>query len=419
MRISAAAAPDRSLTCRRRRGKLASMKRLVAAAGAPLLMAAALYSVPVQDPPREALVRRLAAEAPSAPLLLPLTGLLLDHLEATYPAAKLADLYASENASEFNRRLRLAAGKDLLDLGADLFAASEKKAPADAHAAWTKIVAGPFRLYIRPGSPADRDRELIARDAVETAARVAEALDLGPSFDTVRALLADDENEKGTGPGLIPVYLHASRAGDGAEKIGKTTYGNATLGATIVERKGRVTFRINILYFNALFLTVLEHEVAHAVALLATFDPKELLARDLAGEPDLRKAFMAGYRPMPALLQEGLGDWAFFYKGFHAAWGLLPAPEAVVADLRDQGKTLPLKDILSRGAAFRAQNTKAYSLEAATFLEFLFRTKGRDAVRKWLFAPGADAARTLGPQLGLSVADAEKQWLAGGGRRRP
>jgi hypothetical protein len=235
----------------------------------------------------------------------------------------------------------------------------------------------------------------------------------------VRALLVNDESEKSPGPGLIPLYIHASRNGDGAEKIGKSTYGNASLGATIVDRRGRMTFRINVLYFNALFLAVLEHEVAHAVVLLSTFDPKELLAREIAGEADLRKAFMAGYRPIPALLQEGLGDWAFYYKGFHAAWGLLPPPEAMVMDLRMQGKMLPLKDILTRSAAFRAQNSKAYSLEAASFLEFLFRTKGRDTVKRWLFTPGADAAKSFESVLGLKVADAERLWLAAGEKRGP
>jgi hypothetical protein len=396
--------------------------RAIGAAALGLLLAVTAFpafAVPGQDPPREALVKRLSAEAPSARLLVPLTGLLLDYVESVIPAAKLSDLFASENAAEFLRRLRFVTGKDLLDIGADMFGHYEKKAPPDPGGAWTKIPAGPFRLYIRPGSAADRDRDLIARDVIETAARVAEGLDLSPSFDAVRALLVNDESEKSPGPGLIPLYIHASRNGDGAEKIGKSTYGNASLGATIVDRRGRMTFRINVLYFNALFLAVLEHEVAHAVVLLSTFDPKELLAREIAGEADLRKAFMAGYRPIPALLQEGLGDWAFYYKGFHAAWGLLPPPEAMVMDLRMQGKTLPLKDILTRSAAFRAQNSKAYSLEAASFLEFLFRTKGRDTVKRWLFTPGADAAKSFESVLGLKVADAERLWLAAGEKRGP
>jgi hypothetical protein len=165
--------------------------RAIGAAALGLLLAVTAFpafAVPGQDPPREALVKRLSAEAPSARLLVPLTGLLLDYVESVIPAAKLSDLFASENAAEFLRRLRFVTGKDLLDIGADMFGHYEKKAPPDPGGAWTKIPAGPFRLYIRPGSAADRDRDLIARDVIETAARVAEGLDLcAPCSSTTRA----------------------------------------------------------------------------------------------------------------------------------------------------------------------------------------------------------------------------------------
>lgn len=356
-------------------------------------------------------MKRFAAEPPTALLFVPLTNILLDYAESVVPKEKHPEIYAAKSRSDLLRRLKVLTGKDLLDFGTDMFGYYEKKAAPDAGAVWVKVPAGPFRLYLRPGSPADADRDLIARDAAETASRVAAALDMGPAFDSVRGLLVDDENEKGAGPGLIPIYLHASRKGDGAEKIGKQSYGNASLGATIVERRGRVTFRINVFYLNALSLAVLEHEVAHAVVLLASFDPKELTARELAGEADLRKAFMAGYRPVPSLLQEGLGDWAFYYHGFHAVWGLLPPPERMVKDLRTAGKALPLKDILAKSATFRAANYKAYSLEAASFLEHLFRTRTKDDIKHWLLAPGTDAAKTFESVFGIKVEEAEMAWL--------
>jgi len=388
------------------------MRRALVSAICFLLAAPAFSAQAVAGgSPRDLLMKRLAAEPPAAPLFVPLTNILLDYAESVVPKEKHPEIYAAESRADLLRRLKLLTGKDLLDFGTDMFGAFEKKAAPDRGAAWIKVPAGPFRLYLRPGSPADADRDLIARDAAETAARIAAVLDMGPAFDAVRALLADDENEKGAGPGLIPIYLHASRKGDGAEKIAKQSYGNASLGATIVERRGRMTLRINVFYLNALSLAVLEHEVAHAVVLLASFDPKELLARELAGEPDLRKAFMAGYRPVPSLLQEGLGDWAFYYHGFHAAWGLLPPPETIVKDLRAAGKTLPLKDILSKSAAFRAANYKAYSLEAASFFEYLFRTRSKDDLKRWLFAPGSDAGKTFESILAVKVADAEKAWL--------
>lgn len=404
--------PHLELTFPLTEGKFPAMKRTLVSALCFLLAAPAFSAwIGGGDSPRELLMKRLAAEHPAAPLFAPLTSLLLDYAESAVPPEKHAEIYASESRSDLLRRLKALTGKDLLDFGVDMFGYYEKKMAPDPGAAWIKVPAGPFRLYLRPGSPAEADRDLIARDAVETAARVASSLDMGPAFDAVRALLADDEDEKGAGPGLIPVYLHASRKGDGAEKIGKQSFGNASLGATIIDRRGRVTFRINVLYLNPLSLAVLEHEIAHAVVLLASFDPKELTARELAGEPDLRKAFMAGYRPVPSLLQEGLGDWAFYYHGFHAAWGLLPAPGRMVSDLRSAGKTLPLRDILAKSATFRAMNYKAYSLEAASFLEHLFRTRAKDDIKRWLLAPGADAAKTFESVFGIKVADAEAAWL--------
>ena len=355
------------------------------------------------------LKRLTAGELASAPLFAPLTNLLLDYTETIIPKAKLTELYASSDRADFLRRLKGLTGKDILDFGNDMFRFYAEKPLAASQDPWTNITGGPFLLYIRPGSAADKDRDIISRDAADTAARIAAALDLASAFETARRFLVPASENA---PDLIPVYLHASRQGEASKRIRKQSYGSTTLGATIVNKSGRLTCRIDIFYLNALSLAVLEHEVAHAVLLLASFDKAQLSARELGGESDLRKAFFAGYRQIPSVLQEGLGDWAFYYHGFHKNWGLLPPPEVLVKELRAGAKTPPLKELLGRSVALRDPKYKVYSLEAASFLEYILRTRGKEVVRRWLFSGQADGAKTFASVFGLSIEDAEKEWLA-------
>ena len=267
-------------------------------------------SAAADDSAREQMLKRLmAGELASAPLFVPLTNLLLDYAETIIPKTKHAELYGSEGRADFLGRLKGLTGKDILDFGNDTFKFYEDRPLGVSQDPWASISAGPFLLYFRPGSAADKDRDLISRDAADTAARIAGALDLAPAFETARRLLVPASE---SAPDLIPIYLHASRQGEASKRIRKQSYGSTALGATIVDRAGRLTCRIDVFYLNALSLAVLEHEVAHAVILLASFDTAPLVARELGGESDLRKAFFAGYRQIPSILQEGLGDWAFY-----------------------------------------------------------------------------------------------------------
>jgi hypothetical protein len=367
-------------------------------------------AVAADDSAREQMLKRLmTGEMASASLFAPLTNLLLDYAETIIPKTKLGELYGSQGRADFLGRLKVLTGKDILDFGNDMFRFYEERPPGATGDPWINFTAGPFLLYIRPGSAADKDRDLISRDAADTSARIAAALDLASAFETARRLLVP---AAGSAPDVIPVYLHASRQGEASQRLRKQSYGSTTLGATIVDRAGRLTCRIDVFYLNALSLAVLEHEVAHAVILLASFDTALLVARELGGEAELRKAFFAGYRQIPSILQEGLGDWAFYYHGFHKNWGLLPPPEDMVKELRSEAKTLPLKELLGRGVTFRDPKYKVYSLEAASFLEYIVRTRGRDVVRRWLFSGQTDGAKTFASIFGFSIEDAEKEWLA-------
>lgn len=358
---------------------------------------------------RESLLARLDSGGNAPPLFHSLTPLLLDYVETVISKEKLADLYAASQAADFLHRLEAVSGKDLIDLGTDMFSHYEAAAATVDPPAWASFTAGAFRVYYRPGSAAEKDRALISREIQAVTTSLFKALDLVELFNTAQSLLRSESAEAA---GLIPVYLHASRRDPDAGKIKKDSQGSATLGATIVDTAGRLIFRVDILYINALWLAVLEHEISHAVILLSTFDTPALTAKPLQGEADLRRAFFAGFRKIPAFLQEGLGDWAFYYHGFQANWGLLPPPETIVAGLKAKGRLLPLKELLAGDIRYAAKNRKAYSLEAAAFIEHLLKTQDKDKVKRWLLTNETNAAGTFAGIFGISLETAENQWTA-------
>ena len=376
-----------------------------------LLAASALAAAADQtvEATRDALMTRLAAGGDPRPLFPVLTPLLLDYAETILTGEKITSLYGSSTPAEFLKKLEALSGKDLLDLGADMFAFFESKPATGDAAKWDSFPAGPFLVYVHPGSRADRDRDVIARELAASAAAVAEALDMVSLFESARGILPPPAPDA---PGMIPVRLYESRKEEGASKIRKESQGSATLGATISEEAGRLTFTIDILYFNALSLSVLEHEAAHAVVLLSTFDTAALTANPLRNEAGLRKAFFAGYRKIPTFLQEGLGDWGFYYHGFHRNWGLLPSVGDLVAGLEAKGRTLPFAELLAGDIRYAAKNRKAYSLQAASFIEFLLETQGRERVFRWLLTNETNAAKTFEGVFGQTVAAAEKNWKA-------
>ncbi len=358
---------------------------------------------------RDALVARLTAGGDPPPLFPVLTPLLLDYAETILNEEKITVLYGAPTPADFLRKLEALSGKDLLDLGADMFAHFELRPAAGDVKTWDSFPAGPFLVFVHPGSRADRDRDFIARELADSTAAVVESLNMTPMFEAARGILKPPAPDA---QGMIPVRLFSSRREEGASKIRKESQGSATLGATITDKAGRLTFEIDILYLNALSLSVLEHEAAHAVVLLSTFDTAALVTSPLQGEADLRKAFFAGYRKIPTFLQEGLGDWGFYYHGFHRNWGLLPPAGDLVAGLEAKGRTLPLAELLAGDIRYAARNRKAYSLQAASFIEFLLKTQGREKVLRWLLTNEMNAAKTFEGVFGQTVAAAEKDWKA-------
>ena len=358
-----------------------------------------------QESPRDRLLSQLGGSAPT-PLFQRATPLFLDYVETILSKDGRADLYSAADRDDFLNRLERLAGKDLLDLGEALFAFFENRIAGTQSSGWATFEVGPFLVHVRPGSAAESDRVFITESTAGLALKIADAFALRKSFETALKALKPTEN----GAALIPVYLHSSRAGEGASRIKKGSYGAATLGATIIDQAGKLTFEVHVLYFNVLSLPVLEHEAAHAVLLLSTFDAAALTAKPLKGESDLRQAFFGGYRRLPAFLQEGMGDWAFYYQGFHKGWGLIPSPDALAAGLYARQQALPLRDLLAGDARYAARNRKIFSLQAASFIDFLRRSEGVGKIYDWLHASESDGLKSFVSVFGRPIEAVEKEW---------
>lgn len=351
-----------------------------------------------------------------------LTALLIEYLEAEKDTSAVESLRLATSEAEQKRALWRAVETNLFNVGAKMFSFFEARAAAatgvDA-SRWTVFDSEHFVFAARPGGAASQDRDRIVRAAEETYASVAASLGLGREVERGRALLHNrlpeesDAKERRV-PGKILVFLRQARSSDGAERIPRSSFGITSFGATIASEgesagEGRLTASIHILYFNAFSLFVLHHEISHAVLLLGSFEPKALL-KPLDGKSALKKAFFDGYRSLPPFLHEGVGDYAVYYHGLYQHWGMLPDPERLVQELTKSGQYIPLAKLLKEGRRFRMENHKAYSLEAAVFLQFLLERHGRDRVKAWLLAGERNPSRSFRKVFERPLEEVEKDW---------
>lgn len=310
-----------------------------------------------------------------------------------------ADVDGIRTRGDLRALLQKRSGGDLIDAGEKMFASFERATGSTpAGQAWETRDTEHYRLFARPGSAASRDIELIGAEAERSRAGLVTAFGLDGTIKAREAVT-----------NRVAVYLYPARRDDTEKRVGRHSMGATSFGATIDDSgRGRLKPSIHILYFNPFSLAVLEHEIAHAVIMMAAFDPAAI-DKPLAGETDLKKAFFSGYRPISAFVNEGFGDYGLYYAGFYAAWGLLGPPEELALSLQTQRK-LPAISKLLRARRLDLRDHKAISLASATFLRYLLQTKGADAVRPWLLsASTADAFEKI---LGVTIDEAERGWSA-------
>jgi hypothetical protein len=353
-----------------------------------------------------------------------LTPLLFEYLQANFKEAEIEPLYKAQTVRELGTLFEKQFGKNIIEFGEKMFAFFEEKASKNKviqNEEWSEWTSEHFVFFANPGSRAEADIELIKSSAEETLAFLAFSLameeELAHSLKVLHSVLPEKNKKEPTKsfPGKIAVYLHQAREGEAVKSISRRSQGATSFGATITESGeekgwGRLTAQINIFYFNAFSLAVLNHEVGHAVLFLESFDPSSLTKNPLKGESDLKKAFFAGYTPLSPFLHEGLGDYVIYYHGFYHHWPLLPQPEKVVQSFLNSSLYIPLKRLVKEDGAFRKEHHKEYSLEAASFLSYLIQTYGEARLKKW-FLSGKDSIVTFEKIFDVSIEEMEKNWL--------
>jgi hypothetical protein len=352
-----------------------------------------------------------------------LTGLLFEYLRTSVKPEALEPLCAAGSTAELSRLLEKHVGQSVLDFGEKMFSFFEEKAAGDKSVdlkIWKAAETAHFAFFVHPGSQADKDLDLIKRSAEEAFTAIVSCLGLETEAEKTFRVLKTDAPQglsEPTGPsqaGRISVLLYSGRPPEAKQLKG--SMGNMSFGATIVKDPGpdrgagRLTAKVNVLYLNVFSLTVLHHEIGHAVLFLGHFDSAPIASQPLRGESDLKKAFFAGYRPIPPFLHEGIGDYVVYFQSFYKNWPLLPSPEALALSIVQTKDFVPLQMLLQEGVKFRAQHHKAYSLEAASVIDYLMRTHGRDKLKAWFQAADSDSRKAFQKVYGFSIQELEERW---------
>ena len=372
----------------------------------------------------ERLVENGRRDAVGAAYLRKLTPPLFDYLASRCSPEELAPLYRARTTDELRILLAGRVGLEVLDFGAGMFEFFESRSDHDKPGAmnsWKTAVTDRFVFFFRPGSRAEDDADFLSASCEEALSTILSSLALEAEAERNIEMIhvpPPDEGVAAAGippEGRISVYLHPGRSSAGSKL--KRSMGGMSFGATILSEDGtdgpgRLTARIDVLYLNALSLAVVHHEIAHAALFLGGFDPAPLAAKPLRGEADLRKAFFAGYKPIQPFLHEGIGDYIFYHRILMPRWPLLPPPGELMTALLDSKEFIPLGKLIREGAAFRSQRRKAYSLQAATVVDYLLRTHGPAKLKTWLMSPDKDGVRSFEDAFGYSVAELEARWKA-------
>lgn len=338
-----------------------------------------------------------------------LTPFLFDFLEAESQgqfSRKLPDVRTLE---ELKSHIQDAFGQDLIDLGEKMFLFFDQNAPSRLQGQEIRCESEHFVFLAYPQSRAQEDMPMILENAEKVYEAIVGLLGLAEDIEKSLKTVLDDENKI---QGKITVRLHPSRGEEVDKAIKKRSTGSANFGATIdKDKNGRLTARIDMLYFNGFSLSVLYHEIAHIALMLGSFDIQKLTATPLQGESDLRKAFFAGYKKIPLFLQEGIGDYGTYFYGFYDQWPLLPPFDQLVRSVISDDRYIPIKKLVTENGLFIMKNHKRFSLEAASFIRFLSSRFEKDKLKQWLLSGDKNPDRSFENIFGIGLESAEREWL--------
>jgi hypothetical protein len=351
------------------------------------------------------------------------TPLLLEFMRSRKPSLDAGELRSALTAADASRGFKRYAGKDVIDLGQDMFVYFEDQAASsviDPDRAWKLITSEHFVFVTRQDGPADRDRAMLVEAAEQTYEEVPALFGLETEVERSRSLLSPrlpsgEVQGRGRADGKLVVLLHQRRLSGPGWRIGGRSMGATSIGATLApdgqgRRRGRLAVRIDVLYFNALSLPVVRHEIGHALLLLGSFKPDPLRTCHPRNEAELKRAFFDGYRRVPTFLHEGVADYVVFYLGLYRRLGLMPEPEQLVLELLEQNRYIPLATLMKKGTRYRTDHRRAYTLETSAFLHHLLQTHGREKVKDWLLADDRRGRRSFMQTFRCSIEVEEQRW---------
>lgn len=354
-----------------------------------------------------------------------LTPLLFDYFKKISGEEKLEPLYQAQSVKELGQLIEKQLGKDIIEFGEEMFAFFEQEAAKNKNikSQWAFFPSEHFFFLAHPGSAAEAEIEFIQKSAEGAFSAILSSLDIEKEvkrcLDILHINLPEKKRVDESLPqGKIVVSLHQIRDEESSKRIKRPSLGSMNFGATILleegeeKGQGRLTANIDILYFNAFSLAVLHHEIAHALLFLGSFNPGPLREKPLKGESDLRKAFFAGYIPISPFLHEGIGDYVIYYHNFYKFWPILPEPEKIVQTFLAKPSYIPLERLIKEDRAFSLKHHKEYSLEVATFLNYILQNYGQSQLKKWFLSGKDETAKAFERIFGMSIEEMEKKWQA-------
>jgi len=350
-----------------------------------------------------------------------LTPILFEYLETQLNKKELQLLYDAKSINQLKHEIEKLLNKNVIEFGENMFAYFENKSTHNKNInQWSVSTSQHFVFLTRPGSNAESEIDFIKESAEKTYSSIIKSLGVEKQVLKNSSLLYNDlsdfniDNSSNTFFGKTVVFLYHKRDKKAKNKIGNNTMANMSFGATILESKeknskGKLIAEINLLYFNPFSLSVLQHEISHAVLFLGSFNPNSLIGKQLKGKSDLRKAFFNGYIEISPFLHEGIGDYAIYHKTFYNYFPLFPKPEKIVINLLNSGHYIPLKKLIIKGKLFRMLNHKEYSLQAAVFINYLIKKHGKNKLKTWLFS-GKNILKNFKSVYNKNIEEMEKKW---------
>jgi hypothetical protein len=328
---------------------------------------------------------------------------------------------------------------------------SNRPSPRDraAGAEWRTNASDHFVFHYHPGSGAERDIEIIKREA--EVALIGACADLGFPFETLEAKLDSlvemsdsvsglfyvKEGEGAFTGGRIPMVLIEDRDEYLELGGGKYSSGRCSFGFSWMEGIERPYYHVRLIfrYLDVLNLLTLDHEVVHAVHYLAPAAEiavwTEFIDKKRKSEAETIEVtsdeFIELMHPVnnDKYVAEGLATWYMVRRGLVPRAIGIPDVRRMTADLMPTWKDVDLNKIVDwkmslgffekaatlfgKKSYVRRENTILY-LGAGSFIEYILAEHGADALHALMSITEGESGDRVRGALGTDLAETDRRW---------